>query len=148
MATKAYKFAILIILCVAAATGAWMFRYEPIPSLPYRGELYSVTVWDRWLHRACVASVPVAPYLGRLSCTTDDVRKAISSGKRESSKKNPKGLEELKSKLSDAGFTEKDIEEFVLRQKKRAQELGFEEHEIEQHLNSGDWDPEKWNTEE
>jgi len=45
------RWAVLAVVVYAGLFGAYMFRYEPLPSIIGDG---GVAVWDRWGHRVCL----------------------------------------------------------------------------------------------
>lgn len=96
---------------------AHMFRYEP---LTLSGSVVGTTkVWDRWRHRTCIVEFG----LRGVACTADEFREIASqpASKGNENTKQPQSLHEQIRALRAAGFSEKEIEDWIQSQKKNTE---------------------------
>jgi hypothetical protein len=93
---------------------AHMFRYEPLTNFGSVGG--PMRMWDRWGHRICL----VVFELRGVICTADDFQQKTSQPTSTGNEitKQSELLREQIRELSAAGFSEKEIEDWVQSQKK------------------------------
>ena len=93
---------------------AHMFRFEPLSIAGSGGG--TMELWDRWRHRICVVAIG---FRG-VGCTADELQemasRQTSTGKEIT--KQPQSLSEQIRTLRAAGFSEKEIDDWIQNQKK------------------------------
>ena len=98
-----FKYIATTVFIAAVAVFAWMFRYEPLPSISRFEQ--AVYVFDRWTHNVC-----------RTGFGPDVMLVCI---KASSSAAPPAGSLSEAERLRGAGFTEQETNEYL--QRKQAQ---------------------------
>lgn len=110
-----YKWWVVVALFILSlGTMAHMFRYEPLTIFGSVGN--TMKVWDRWRHRICF----VAFRLRGVGCTADELQE-IASQPASTDNERTKQLQLLRETIRDlraAGFSEKEIEDWIQSQKK------------------------------
>lgn len=102
------------LLAIALIVMAHMFRYEPLTMTGSGGG--TMEVWDRWRHRICIVSFG----LRGVGCIADELQEMASqqvSTSKEITKQFQPLSEQIRT-LRAAGFSEKEIEDWIQSQKK------------------------------
>jgi hypothetical protein len=110
---KRILWAVYGLLALTLAVMAHMFRYEPL-SIAGHGD-GTLEVWDRWRHRICI----VAMGYRKVGCTVEELQETVSeqTSTGKESTKQPHSLSEQIQTLRAAGFSEKEIEEWIQSKK-------------------------------
>ncbi len=117
---KRILWAVFGLLALTLVVMAHMFRYEPLTIAGSGGG--TMEVWDRWRHRICI----VAMGYPKVGCTADELQEMTSeqTSTGKESTKQPQSLSQQLQILRAAGFSEKEIEEWLQGKKDQKKDPG------------------------
>lgn len=117
---KRILWAVFGLLALTLVVMAHMFRYEPLTITGSGGG--TMEVWDRWRHRICI----VAMGYRKVGCTADELQEMASkkTSTEKEGTKQPQSLNQQIQTLRAAGFSEKEIEEWVQGKKHQKKDPG------------------------